>query len=230
MLTHSLAPKCVVAIGLACGLVLGGCASAETDSLTEPTPDTATENTTVEPEDETLSPEIFPFAEGIPFTTQIDCNTQIDRLVSEALGGAPAVIGLGDDELALITQQSGVAIGDGAEEIFALVSELVGVGVCPFESGTGQYGETQEGETLTGLPEGMSGLRWTTYFLDAASENCDEYVERRSLWFVQQDANIHLTTAAWFGCGVEGEFSNEVSWEDVYTQAQDAHQLLLDRL
>ena len=160
----------------------------------------------------------------------IDCNEQIDALKSEALGGEPTTIGLGGDDLASITQQSGVGIDNGAEELLNLLTEYISPAACMLESGTGQYGQTVDVERSTRLPEGMSGLEWTTNYVDAASESCDEYVERRAFWFLQQDTNIHLTSAAWFGCGIEGEFSNEIGWEEVYEQAFDAHELLLTRL
>jgi len=229
VLSHT--PRFAIALGVVAGLLLAGCTAAESESLTEPSVDQViTEETSGEPEDESLSHEIFPFAEDIPFTTLIDCNEQIDALVSEVLGAQPNGIGLGGDNLASITQQSGVGIDNGAEELFALLSEYIGVGSCGLESGTGQYGETIDPERILNLPEGMSGLQWTTRYLDEASESCDEYVERRAFWFLQEGTTIHLTSADWFGCGIEGQFSNEVSWEDVYEQASDAHELLLTRL
>jgi hypothetical protein len=231
MTTPSLTRHLAIAFGLAASLVLTGCAQADSDSLTEPTVDPAvTEEVTGEPENENLSPEIFPFAQDIPFTVLIDCNEQIDALLSEALGGEPTVTGLGGDDLAIITQQSGVGIDNGAEELFALLSEYISPASCMLDSGTGQYGQTIESEAITRLPDGMSGLQWTTRYVDAASESCDEYVERRAFWFLQENTTIHLTHAQWFGCAIEGEFSNEVGWEEVYEQAFDAHELLLTRL
>jgi hypothetical protein len=231
MTTHVPTQRFALALGVAATLVLAGCSAADSDSLTDPTLDPAvTEDVTGEGENENLSHEIFPFAEDIPFTVLIDCNEQIDPMLSEALGGQPTTIGLGGDELASITQQSGVGIDNGAEELFNLLTEYISPAACMLESGTGQYGETVESERITRLPDGMSGLQWTTRYLDAASESCDEYVERRAFWFLQQDTNIHLTSAAWFGCGIEGEFSNEVGWEEVYEQAFEVHELLLTRL
>jgi len=231
MTTLSRAPRLALALGLAASLVLAGCAQADSDSLTTPTDDaTVTDGENGDREDESLPAEIFPFAQDIPFTVLIDCNEQINAYLLEALGGEPTVIGLGGDGLASITQQSGVGIGNDADELFALLTEYISPASCMLESGTGQYGQTIESERSTRLPEGMSGLEWTTRYVDAASESCDEYVEMRAFWFLQQDANIHLTSAAWFGCGIGGQFSNEIGWEAVYEQAFDAHEVLLTRL
>jgi hypothetical protein len=231
MTTHSLAPRLALALGVAATLVLAGCTAADTDSLTDPTVEPAvTEEVTGEGENENLSPEPFPFAEDIPFTGLVDCNDQIDALLSNVLGAEPTSIGLGGDSSGRLTQQSGVGIDNVAEELFDLLTEYISPAACMLESGTGQFGQTVEVERTTGLPDGMSGLEWITRFVDAQSEGCDEYVERRAFWFLQEATNIHLTTAAWFGCEIDGEFTNDIGWESIYEQGFDAHQLLLTRL
>jgi len=227
----SLKPRDTAAITLAVGLVLSGCSTTTADEfLTDPTDTGVTAESAGELENENVSPEIFPFAKDIPFTVLIDCNDQIDALLSETLGGEPVDIDLGGDTRATITQQSGVGIDARAEEVFNLLTEYISPASCMLESGAGQYGQTVEAERITSLPDGMSGLTWTTRYVDVASEECDEYVERRAFWFLQQEANIHLTSAAWFGCEIDGEFTGEVGWESFYEQAFDAHEMLLVRL
>jgi len=218
-------------LGLAGALVLSGCSASGDESLTDPAVDTTvTEETTSEAEDENLSPEIYPFAEGIPFTVLVDCNEQIEALLSDTLGAEPTAIGFGADSSAAITQQSGVGIDNVAAELFDLLTEYISPAACMVGGDAGPYGQTVEVERTTGLPDGMSGLEWITRYVDPVSENCDEYVERRAFWFLQEDNTIHLTSAEWTGCSVEGEFPNDVGWEEIYEQAFAAHDLLLARL
>ena len=218
------------ALLLAAGLVLAGCQAGDVDdSLTEPVPGEIT--TEVEVDESEGFTEPFPFAEGIVFSPLIDCQERFEEAIAFVLGSEPAVIGVGDDGSGTIIQQMGVVgTEDDATGIFETFNGFIGQGQCMLDSGTGVYGETVERENLTGLPTGAQGIRWETNFVDAQTESCDEYVERREFWLVQEDVNLYLTAAGWFGCSVESEFPNEVSFEEISEQAADAHELMMGRL
>ena len=215
---------------LVASLVLAGCASGDADdALTEP----ATGDTTTEPEvDESEGfTEPFPFAEGVVFSPLIDCQERFEEAIAFVLGSEPDVTGLGDDGSGTIIQQMGVVGSeDDATNIFATFDGFIGQGQCMLDSGTGTYGETVQRENLTGLPEGAQGIRWETNYVDAQTESCDEYVERREFWLVQEDVNLYLTAAGWFGCSVDSEFPNDVSFDEVSEQATDAHNQYMGRL
>ena len=215
---------------LVAGLVLAGCANGDADdSLTEPvTGDTVT---TPEVDESEGFTEPFPFAEGIVFSPLIDCQERLEEAIAFVLGSEPDVTGLGDDGSGTIIQQMGVVgTEDDATSIFATFDGLIGQGQCMLDSGTGTYGETVQRENLTGLPSGAQGIRWETNYVDAQTESCDEYVERREFWLVQEDVNLYLTAAGWFGCSVDSEFPNEVSFEEISEQAKDAHTQYMGRL
>ena len=215
---------------LVAGLVLAGCANGNADdSLTEPvTGDTVT---TPEVDESEGFTEPFPFAEGIVFSPLIDCQERFEEAIAFVLGSEPDVTGLGDDGSGTIIQQMGVVgTEDDATGIFATFDGLIGQGQCMLDSGTGTYGETVQRENLTGLPSGAQGIRWETNYVDAQTESCDEYVERREFWLVQEDVNLYLTAAGWFGCSVDSEFPNEVSFEEISEQAKDAHTQYMGRL
>ena len=215
---------------LVAGLVLAGCASGDPDdSLTEPvTGDTVT---TPEIDESDGFTEPFPFAEGVVFSPLIDCQEVLEEAIAFVLGSEPDVIGLGDDGSGTIIQQMGVVgTEDDATSIFATFGEFIGQGQCMLDSGTGIYGETVQRENLTGLPGGAQGIRWETNYVDAQTESCEEYVERREFWLVQQDVNLYLTAAGWFGCRVDSEFPNDVSFDEISEQAKDAHTQYMGRL
>ena len=215
---------------LVAGLVLAGCASGDPDdSLTEPvTGDTVT---TPEVDESEGFTEPFSFAEGIVFSPLIDCQERFEEAIAFVLGSEPDVTGLGDDGSGTIIQQMGVVgTEDDATGIFATFDGFIGQGQCMLDSGTGTYGETVQRENLTGLPSGAQGIRWETNYVDAQTESCDEYVERREFWLVQEDVNLYLTAAGWFGCSVDSEFPNEVSFEEISEQAKDAHVQYMGRL
>ncbi len=214
------------------GLVLAGCATGDSDdSLTEPvTGDNDTTNQMEVDESEGFT-EPFPFAEGIVFSPLADCQERLEEAIALVLGSEPAVIGLGDDGSGTIVQQMGVvATEDDATSIFDTFDGLIGQGQCMLDSGTGIYGETVERESLTGLPDGAQGIRWETNYINAQTESCEEYVERREFWLLQQDVTLYVTAAGWFGCSVGSEFPNEVSFEEIRQQAADAHELFVGRL
>ncbi len=83
---------------------------------------------------------------------------------------------------------------------------------------------------ITVIAIGAQGIRWETNYVNAETESCDEYVERREFWLVHEGVNLYLTAAGWFGCSVDSEFPNEVSFEDISEQAADAHQQMMGRL
>lgn len=215
---------------LVAGLVFAGCANGDAnDSLTEPvTGDTVT---TPEVDESEGFTEPFPFAEGIVFSPLIDCQERFEEAIAFVLGSEPNVSLLGNDGSGTIIQQMGVVgTEDDATSIFDTFDGLIGQGQCMLDSGTGTYGETVQRENLTGLPSGAQGIRWETNYVDAQTESCDEYVERREFWLVQEDVNLYLTAAGWFGCSVESEFPNEVSFEEISEQAKDAHTQYMGRL
>lgn len=215
---------------LVAGLVLAGCANGDADdSLTEPV--TGETVTTPEVDESGGFTEPFPFAEGIVFSPLIDCQERFEEAIAFVLGSEPDVTGLGDDGSGTIIQQMGVVgTEDDATGIFDTFDGFIGQGQCMLDSGTGTYGETVQRENLTGLPNGAQGIRWETNYVDAQTESCDEYVERREFWLVQEDVNLYLTAAGWFGCSVDSEFPNEVSFEEISEQAKDAHTQYMGRL
>ena len=220
------------ALLLSASLVLAGCASGNTnDSLTEPATADNVTTTEVEVDESDGVTEPFPFAEGIVFSPLVDCQERFEEAIAFVLGSEPAYIGLGGDGSGFISQQMGVVgSDDDATTIFATFDGLIGQGQCMLESGTGAYGETVERENLTGLPMGAQGIRWITNYSDSQPESCEEYVERREFWLVQEDVNLYLTSAGWFGCSVDGQFPNEVSFDEIREQAADAHELMMGRL
>ena len=215
---------------LAAGLVLAGCATGTSDdSLTEPV--TGNQVITPEVDESESSTEPFPFAEGLVFSPLSDCQEALEEAIALVLGSEPAVISLGDDGSGTIVQQMGVVgTEDDATSIFETFDGLIGQGQCMLDSGTGVFGETVGRDNLTGLPDGAQGIRWETNYVNAQTESCDEYAERREFWLVQVDTDLYVTAAGWFGCSVESEFPNDVSFEEIREQAADAHEAMMGRL
>jgi hypothetical protein len=218
-----LAPAFLIAVSL----ILAGCQAGDSDDvLTEPV--TGDNTTEVDVDESEGSTEPFPFAEGLLFSPQLDCQELFDEAVANVLGSKPSFTELGADASGTIIQQVGV-VGtlDDATSIFGTFDDLIGVGQCMLDSGTGIFGETVERENLTGLPEGAQGIRWETNYVNARTDSCEEYVERREFWLVQDDVTLYLTAAGWFGCSVKSEFPNEVSFDDIREQAADAYDALI---
>jgi hypothetical protein len=220
------------ALLVAWSLILVGCAAGDgDDSLTEPVTGDNITTTDIDLDESEGFTEPFPFADGLIFSPQGDCQELFEEAIVAVMGSEPTLIGLGDDGSGTIVQQMGVVgIEDDATSIFATFDGLIGQGQCMLDSGTGIFGETVERENLTGLPGGAQGIRWETNYVNAQTESCEEYVERREFWLVQKDVSLYLTAAGWFGCSVDSEFPNEVGFDEIREQATDAHELVMGRL
>jgi len=215
----------VVSIAVVGVVMLGACSQETGAELTEPV--TGESIVTPEPvtEESVPSSEEFPFAKDLMLLPLEDCQDSLLSMMSEVVGGEPTIVEMGTDGSGFIFQQSGEApSNEDASNVLTVVGELTGPGSCILDSGVGTYGQTEERETLSDLPEGVQGLRWETRFLAVQSDSCSEYVERREFWLLVDGSTLHLTAGNWFGCSVDGEFSNEVSWDDVRQQAKDAHE------
>lgn len=232
MCTLTKNPALGPALLLAWSVVLVGCTAGDgDDSLTEPFTGDNITTTDIDVDESEGFTELFPFAEGLIFSPQGDCQELLEEAIAAVLGSEPALIGLGEDGSGTIVQQMGVVdTEDEATNILATFDGLIGQGQCVLDSGTGIFGETVERENLTGLSGSVQGIRWETNYVSAQTESCEEYVERREFWLVQEDASLYLTAAGWFGCSVDSEFPNEVSFDEIREQATDAHELFMGRL
>ena len=225
--------RVVPAMIIGVSLTLAGCAAGDSaDNLTEAIEADSLETLDVVDHEEEGHTEPFPFLPDLTFLTLTDCEEALRESLFDVFGLEPTTTGLGADGSGYITQQEAF-VAEGPEEaarIFGVFDEFVGQGQCLFDSGDGAFGETVNRSALTGLPGGFQGIRWETRYTDARPESCEEYVERREFWLVQGLDRLHFTAGSWSGCSVDSEFPNEISWEELQEQTEDAGTAMIGRL